>query len=138
ESRLALQPPGQPARPGEKKATPMAVQRLETDLSPTALLVKHYASLGQSLSWAQIGRMLANPSLDPPLRERLMRVGYGRASSMASTVLSILIAMPFFLVREPRNMLLQSLKCAPVAMVSLLGGVLGSSAPVPGLPAWLS
>ncbi|MBL8765010.1 MAG: LptF/LptG family permease [Phycisphaerae bacterium] len=135
ERRLTLAPAGKTERAAGPGAS-QPVARLDTDLGPTALLVKHYASLGQSLSLAQIREMLANPALDASLRERLERTGYGRLSSMASNLLAILIAMPFFLVREPRNMLVQSLKCAPLAMVSLLGGVMGSAAPVPGLPAW--
>jgi hypothetical protein len=53
---------------------------------------------------------------------------------MLSSILSLLITMPFFLIREPRNMLMQSLKCAPVGIISLMGGVLLSAMPVPGLP----
>jgi hypothetical protein len=35
-------------------------------------------------------------------------------------------------------MLRQSLKCAPIGMVSLIGGVLGTSATAPGVPTGLS
>jgi hypothetical protein len=38
------------------------------------------------------------------------------------------------LTREPRNMVVQSLKCAPVAVGSLLGSTLAILAPIPGLP----
>jgi hypothetical protein len=39
--------------------------------------------------------------------------------------------MPFFLTREPRNMVAQSVKAAPVALGCLVAGVLGAAAPVP-------
>ena len=47
-------------------------------------------------------------------------------------------AMRFYLQREPVNMLAQSLRCAPIALVSLMGGVLGAVASIPGMPPQLS
>src|SRR5204862_5967284 len=71
-------------------------------------------------------------------RERLERAGLGRVSTMCSNLLTLLIAMSFFLTREPKQMLFQSLKCAPIGIVSLMGAVLGTAATVPGVPAGLS
>jgi len=112
--------------------------RVPTDLDPAALLLRRDARVVESLSWRQIGAMLKSPRLDPGLRDKLVRVRWSRISIALSTFLSLLITMPFFLVREPRNMLLQSLKCAPVGIIALLGSVFGASAPVPGLPVVLA
>jgi len=113
-------------------------ERIATDLDPGALLLRRDARVLESLSWRQIGAMLASPKLDPAMRDKLVRVKWGRISISVSTFLSLLITMPFFLVREPRNMLVQSLKCAPVGIGALLGSVFGASAPVPGLPVVLA
>ncbi|MBC7835008.1 MAG: LptF/LptG family permease [Phycisphaerales bacterium] len=108
---------------------------LRTDLDPTTLLVRRYADFSQNLSSGQINSILAAPHIDPALRDQMNRVRFGRLSTVLSSMLALIIAMPFFLMREPRNMVVQSLKCAPVAMGALMGGILGAAAPIPGLPA---
>ncbi len=112
--------------------------RIATDLDPAALLLRRDSRVVEALSWRQIGAMLASPKLDPSMRDKLVRVKWGRISIAISTFLSLMITMPFFLMREPRNMLVQSLKCAPVGIFALLGSVFGASAPVPGLPVVLA
>jgi len=44
------------------------------------------------------------------------------------------VCAPFFLTREPKNMVLQSLKCAPVAIGSVVGSIVGTAAAIPGVP----
>lgn len=109
-------------------------RRLETDLDPQTLKLNQYASFSQTLSWGQIGEMLASPLLKPEMRDRLQRIRWSRVSQSASIVLSLIVAMPFYLVREPRNMLAQTLKCAPIGISALMGGILLSLLPWPGLP----
>lgn len=122
-----------------------APTRIETDLDPTALKIKRFAGYGQNLSFRQAREMLA--SLDrigtdqaqaQKMRDRLQRASLGRVSMVIANLLTLVIAMSFFLTREPRNMLVQALKCAPVGIVSLMGAVLGTSATAPGVPAGLS
>jgi lipopolysaccharide export LptBFGC system permease protein LptF len=108
---------------------------LRTDMDPTSLLIKRYASFSQSLSWSQISQMLRVADLDPAMRQQLERVRWGRLSLMISNLLALLITMPFFLTREPKNMVLQSLKCAPVGIVTMMGAVIVTAWSVPGLPA---
>lgn len=127
---LGFAQPGSAAA-GQLGAVPTEVR---TALDPAALLFKRYAAFSQTLSWRQIGTMLESPRLKPELRDRLQRTRWGRVSTILCAFLSLLITMPFFLVREPTNMLVQSLKCAPVGIVSLLGGVFWSAVEFPGLP----
>lgn len=112
--------------------------RIATDLGPEALIFRRHAAYSQTLSWSQISGMLTNPNIEPSLREKLQRIRYGRLATVASTLLSLIITMPFFLLREPRNMLVQSLKCAPVGILALLGSVILTAMPVPGLPPGLA
>ena len=121
------------------------VQRIETDLDPTAITMRRYAGFSQALSWAQIGQMIrVSREIDPSSpqgraeREALQRIRFGRLSVMASNLLALIVALPFFLTRVPKSMVPQSLKCAPVAIVALMGGVVGASLPVPGVPAAIS
>lgn len=113
---------------------PSSVTAIETDMDPTTLLVKRYAGFSQSLSWRQIGQMVHSPLTDEQMRDRLERVRWGRVSLMISNVLALVITLPFFLMREPRNMVLQSVKCAPVGIIAMMGAVLGSALTLPGLP----
>lgn len=135
---LGVAPAAPPTAPiptpaGAAKSPEMV--RISSDLDPTALTLRHYSNFSHSLSWMQISRLLDSEQLDPGLREKLQRVRYGRISTILSNFLAMLIVLPFFLTREPKNMVIQSLKCAPVGIITLLGAVLGASAPIPGLPA---
>jgi len=117
-----------------KLPPPEPVLRVETDLDPAALTMRRYESFRQSLSWTQLAHLLSRDDLSPQRREPLQRIAWGRVSIMASNLLGLAIAMPFFLRREPCSMVLQSLKAAPVAITALMGGVLGASAMIPGVP----
>lgn len=116
------------------------VARLETDLDPTTLKLRRFEGFGNNLSTVQLAELVsryrAQPQ-PPTLRiEQLSRVRWARVSDALSVMLTLLICLPFFLRREPANMVVQSLACAPVALGALVLGVAGPS--VPGLPAELS
>ncbi len=112
---------------------------IETDLDPTALTVLQYAGFSQNLSFRQIGRLLEQTrGGDANVRDRLQRNRFGRIAMALSNILIIVIALPFFLTRMPGNSLGGSLRGAPVAIVCIVGATLGTSAPVPGVPAVVS
>ncbi len=111
------------------------IDRIESSLDPNTLRMNRYESYAQSLSFAQVSQMLARPTLtDPVKRARYARIKWGRFAIMLSTMLALVISMPYFITREPKNMVVQSLKCAPISIIALIGGVLGASAAIPGLP----
>lgn len=128
----------------------VAADRLPSDLSPTLLRMRQNAAFSQNLAAATLAEMAAavrrleadeRRSGDGPAaaklqqtRAQLDRLRFGRIATMLSNLLSLLVALPFFLVREPRSLVAQSLRCAPVALVTLIGGVIGATAPVPGIP----
>lgn len=111
-----------------------APTRIMTGLDPATLKFNQFAAVSQTLSWSQIGEMLQSPLIKPELAEKLQRIRWSRVSQTISTLLALLITMPFYLIREPRNMLVQTLKSAPVGILSLMGGILLSLTPWPGLP----
>ncbi|MFG0246979.1 MAG: LptF/LptG family permease [Phycisphaerales bacterium JB052] len=114
---------------------PAPIDRIESSLDPNELRMNRYESYAQSLSFTQVSQMLARPTLtDPVKRARYARIKWGRFAIMISSLLALLIAMPYYITREPQNMVVQSLKCAPIAIIALIGGVLGASASIPGLP----
>ncbi|HMN39828.1 MAG TPA: LptF/LptG family permease [Phycisphaerales bacterium] len=115
---------------GEVPPPPPA--KIQTDLSPEVLKLKRFEAFSQTLSWGQISELVRNSRAE--VREKLQRIRWGRVSQTLSSLLALVITMPFFLTREPKNMMVQSLKCAPVGILSLMGGILLSSVAYPGLP----
>ncbi|MEO1717733.1 MAG: hypothetical protein AAFR76_11545, partial [Planctomycetota bacterium] len=112
---------------------------IATDLDPTALTVLQYAGFSQNLSFRQIGTLLdQTKGGDANVRDRLQRNRFGRIAMALSNLLIIVIALPFFLTRMPGNSLTGSLRGAPVAVACIVGATLGTSAPVPGVPAIVS
>jgi lipopolysaccharide export system permease protein len=122
---------------GDAKA-PQPVARILTDLDPTSLKMYRYSGYSQNLSSAQLAQLAVRIGPGDPVRhDRIERIRWGRFAVMGTNILALIISMRFFLTREPRNMVVQSLWCAPVAIVALLGGVLLASWAVPGVPAAL-
>ena len=128
---LRLPPPGSTNATTDPGPVPA---RIVTDLGPDALIFRRHASYSQNLSWRQISTMLENQNIEQSLHDKLQRIRWGRLATVLSGLLSLIITMPFFLLREPKNMLIQSVKCAPVGIVSILGSVMLTAMSVPGLP----
>lgn len=124
------------ASPG---AAPAPVVRVVTDLDPAAMRIQQNASFAQSLGYRQIGEMIRRIEVregdDQAIsrRDRLVRLQYSRFTVAIANVLGLVVALPFFLSRVPRNMAVQSMKCAPVAVGAIMGGVLGATLPTPGV-----
>lgn len=113
------------------------VQSIDTDLDPTTLTLRRYESFGQNISTANLTQLIDNYKAKKAPQERidaLNRIRYGRVTVLAANILALLVCMPFFLRRTPTNMLLQSVYCAPVAIVTVMGSTLGASANIPGIP----
>jgi lipopolysaccharide export system permease protein len=124
----------------ESRQEPVPIDHIATNLDPTQLRARRFQGYSQSLSWRQIGQMLrAVDELDPGSRrsgadhDRLERIRWGRVSVMLASLLSLVVTMPFFLQKTPGSAVLRALRCAPVAIVTLMGGVLGASTPIPGV-----
>jgi lipopolysaccharide export system permease protein len=123
------------AEPRTELGTIEPVTRIDTGLDPTQIRLSRFRAYRNSLGFAQAGQMLKRADLlDDRTRRELVRIRWGRFSVWISNILTLSIALPFFLTREPTSMIRQSLKCAPITITALMGGVLGSSAAIPGLP----
>ena len=114
---------------------PVPITRIESSLDPNELRINRYESYSQALSFAQAREMLNRETLkDPNKRARYERIALGRFSMMISGILTLIIATPFYATREPKNMVIQSIRCAPIAIITLIAGVIGATAAIPGLP----
>ncbi len=114
---------------------PTPIDRIESSLDPNELRINRYESYSQALSFAQAREMLSRETLkDPKKRAKYERIALGRFSMMISAILTLIIAIPFYATREPKNMVIQSIRCAPIAIITLIAGVIGATAAIPGLP----
>lgn len=113
------------------------VARLETTLDPMRLKVRYLQGFGQALSWRQVSAILRHGGLDAAASRRLDLVRWGHVAAMVSGMVTLLAAMPFFLVRVPGPMLWPALKAAPIALAGLVAAALSSTVILPGLPVWL-
>lgn len=129
-------------RLGAGNPRPLPLASLTSDLDPTTIRMRHFEGYAANLSFRQLTELItrsrASPLTRPERIEELTRYKLGRLCVMACNILTLLVCLPFFLRREPTNMLLQSLKCAPAAVGSLMGAFLGSATAIPGLPAEIS
>ncbi|MCA9288350.1 MAG: LptF/LptG family permease [Phycisphaerales bacterium] len=126
---------GQVRRSGpEGLGDPEPISRIESDLDPTQLMMLRYRGFSRSMSFAQAGRLLGSLNqLDDRQARRLERIKWGRVPVMLANLLALAIAIPFFLAREPRPMLTQTLKAAPLSMGAVMAGVIGSAVGIPGV-----
>lgn len=116
--------------------TPTPVDFLESTLGPTELILKRFDKYRNALSFMQTTRLLQRRDLlDPRDADNYQRIRWGRFAMVAANLLTLFIAMPFFITREPANMVVQCLKASPITIAALMGGALGSAAGIPGLPA---
>ncbi len=119
------------------RAAPERVDSIETDLDATTMTLRQHEGYAQHLSTLELTRLANNYRSKGAAQrgiEELDRIRFGRVSAMACNLLALLVCMPFFLRRTPSNMLVQSVYCAPVAIVAAVGSTLGSTAAIPGLP----
>ncbi|HEB60814.1 MAG TPA: YjgP/YjgQ family permease [Phycisphaeraceae bacterium] len=119
------------------------VKRLATDLDPATLLLRKHQALRSMLSWREVSRILHKSRvLDDAMRAELQRIRWSRPVSAVNNLLMLAALIPFFLVREPKNMALQAAKAVPVGLVigiiSLIGVMMNTDPIPPQWGVWLS
>jgi lipopolysaccharide export LptBFGC system permease protein LptF len=108
-----------------------AIDFIETDVSPKAILARRFRGFAQLLSTPQISALAREGGIEPEAATRL--VGQRFAGALVN-VMMLIIALPFFLVREPQKMLKPSVFCAATAVPGLLGSLLVMAVALPGIP----
>lgn len=117
--------------PGTDVIRKRAIDRFSTDLTPQVLLVRRYNHFASMLSLSQISQMLATPHI--PDRESLLRYRYSRFSSVLVNMLILWLTLPCFLLREPANLLRQSMMAASLAIPATVGSAIGMMMSMPGI-----
>jgi lipopolysaccharide export LptBFGC system permease protein LptF len=123
---------GRKSSGGEGADAPAApIAEFATDLSPEAIRVRKFTQYAQMLSLSQIRRMREQGGVDPDL---LARLTYVRLGAVGLNLLVLAASLPFFLRREPANLLQQGILCAAFAVPATLGSLVAMNLALPGLP----
>jgi len=109
-----------------------------TSLAPQVLQVRRAELYPELLSLRELGSLMNNPAADAA---RVQKIMHKRFSLLVVNVLVLVIGLPFFLLREPTNLLMAAVKAACVCLGAWGTGVmllqadtLGGS---PVVAAWL-
>ncbi len=83
------------------------------------------------LSLRQIGELIeSSRAVDLAM---LLRYRYARFAMVFVNLLVLAAALPYFLLREPANLMRQALLCAGLALPTLMGASLGMTMALPGI-----
>tara|TARA_B100001059_G_C17833753_1_gene586502 strand:- start:2848 stop:3981 length:1134 start_codon:yes stop_codon:yes gene_type:complete len=110
---------------------PVPIDRYETELSPELLTVRRFGQYTGMLSTWQITQLLDSPDVQEA--DTLRRSRYSRWASILVNILVMLIALPFFMHREPINLLSRSLMCALFVVPLYLFVATFMLVPLPGI-----
>jgi len=114
---------------------------LETDLSPTLIKTRRNTNYIQLLPVSELQKMQYNQAVPESMRSEIARAKWGRVSLLMVNVLILVIGLPYFLLRAPGNMLVQSMKAAGLCMGVWAGGMtipeLAAGTLNPAAAAWL-
>jgi lipopolysaccharide export system permease protein len=110
------------------------IERIATSLNPEVLVAKRFEGYGNNLSSRQIGAMFEGAPMDAPTRERFERVRWGRYATFVGNLLALVLVLPFFMVREPRAMMGQTMRAAPIAGIALGASAFAPAFALPGVP----
>ncbi|TVQ56448.1 MAG: LptF/LptG family permease [Phycisphaerales bacterium] len=117
-------------RDASVRVTP--IEYYETDLDPRLLLINRYGEFAAMLSLRQISQMLDSNAVSEI--NTLLRYRYARFASVLINLLVLGLTLPCFLLREPANLMRQSLLCAGLALPAMLGAAIGMMVDLPGIP----
>ncbi len=98
-----------------------AIDFFSSDLTPNVLLVRRAAIFPRLLGMPELLRMVETPSNQ---QATILRVIHSRFSGMVLNVLILLMALPFFLTREPVNFTVQAVKACGLCMGAWASGLM--------------
>lgn len=108
------------------------VEIYATDLDPRILTVRRHSQFAAMLSVKQINDILESGGVADV--DALLRFRYSRFATVILNLLVLGLTLPCFLLREPANLLRQSMLCAALAIPAMLGAAVGMMAKLPGIP----
>ncbi|MCZ6611966.1 MAG: LptF/LptG family permease [Planctomycetota bacterium] len=111
------------------------IDMYRTDVTPQVLTMRRYRQYATMLSLRQIREMMSDVGGPGVVdTDALVRLWFARFTAVLINMLVLVITLPFFLLREPANLLRQSVLCAGAAIPAMLGALLGLAVDLPGIP----
>lgn len=110
---------------------PYNVASFATDLSPHLLTVRRFSQYTSMLSSAQINEILESTNAHEA--GGLIRSIYSRWSVFFVNILIVLIALPFFMQREPSRLLSRTIMCTALIVPLYLLVAMFMLVPLPGI-----
>ena len=95
----------------------------ETDLSPTLIKTRRNADYVRLLPVSQLQQMQHSQAVPASMRDVVTRTKWARVCLLIVNVLILAMGLPYFLLRTPGNMLVQSVKCAGLCIGVWAGGM---------------
>ncbi len=108
------------------------IDRYPTDLTPEVLTMRRFGQFATMLSLGQIREMLRSPGVVDS--DSLVRFAYARFTTVLINMVVLVMVVPYFLLREPANMLRNSLLCTATAIPATMGALLSLAMTLPGIP----
>ena len=106
-----------------------------TDVTPQVLTMRRYRQYATMLSLNQIREMMSDVGGPGVVdTDALVRLWFARFTAVLINMLVLVLTLPFFLLREPANLLRQSVLCAGAAIPAMLGALLALAVDLPGIP----
>jgi lipopolysaccharide export system permease protein len=113
----------------------------QSDLSPEVLVSRRASNYPRFMSIRKLQQLQHNQALAGDLRSQIVQALWSRFSLLVLNVLVLVMALPFFLRRQPGSMLAQAVKAAGVVMGIWGGGLVMLQMPStlfsPVVAAWL-
>ncbi len=114
------------------------VSTYESELTPKELELRQ---AGQWIHFMSLRQLNALERREPTRRRTIAQVRHGRFTTPFANMILLLIGMPFFLSREPRNVLISAALslgvCSACFVINFVAQNLVSTTVNPALPAWL-
>ena len=124
----------EPLKPGstaqQKTSFTTSVDQLESDLGPELILSRRYRLYGPMLSTRQVFELMGRGGDNQNQGVRLL---CARFIGPIANLLILAATIPFFLRREPCNMLVQSVRAAAFSIPTMIGAAIMLLVPTEGL-----
>ncbi len=135
EGRAIERGPGPDGSAGGEDGFLRPVDFVASTLTPQAIVVRRFRLYAQMLDMEQVQVLRREGGADDATTTRLM---LARFAGPAANLLVLAIAIPFFLLREPRLLLAQAVKVAAIAVPAMLASLVFLTVPFGDLPGAVS
>ncbi|MBX3354914.1 MAG: LptF/LptG family permease [Phycisphaeraceae bacterium] len=127
-----LNPDGEIGSAGSEAVFMQPVDFVASQITPKMIVVRRFRLYSQMLDYRQVQLMGEQGGADDGT---VVRLTLARFAGPMANLLVLAVSIPFFLLREPRPLLMQSVKASAVAVPAMLTALIFLTVPFEDLPA---